>query len=44
MSPADRSSSGPAVLGAGGTLLRVWSERWRADPDRQVLISGEDLA
>jgi malonyl-CoA/methylmalonyl-CoA synthetase len=42
MSPADRSSSGPAELGAGGTLLRLWSERWRADPDRSVLVSGED--
>ena len=44
MSPADRSSSGPGELGAGGTLLRLWSERWRADPDRPVLISGEDPA
>ena len=44
MSPADRSSSGPAELGAGGTLLRLWSERWRADPDRSVLVSGEDPA
>ncbi len=44
MSPADHSSSGPDVLGAGGTLLRLWSERWRADPDRAVLVSGEDPA
>jgi malonyl-CoA/methylmalonyl-CoA synthetase len=36
--------TGPGELGAGGTLLRVWSEHWRSDPDHRVLVSGADPA
>src|ERR1700734_2896720 len=27
---------------AGGTLLRAWSARWAADPQRPVLVDGSD--
>jgi len=44
MSPADPPPTGSAELGAGGTLPRLWSERWRAEPDHTVLVSGDDPA
>ncbi len=32
----------PADLTTGSTLPAVWSQRWRDDPDRPVLLQGHD--